>query len=83
MMQNDGKQGKQPLDKELVQKLFQMQPDNRLTPAQMVRRSLFPRWEVITPAEHQPVQEEDRRIAEILSATLPETQSKPAKHPDA
>lgn len=80
MMENESRQ---PLDKELVQKLFLMQPDNRLTPAQMVRRALFPRWEVITPAEHNPVDEEDRRITEILSAAPPETQGESAKHPDA
>lgn len=80
MMENESRQ---PLDKELVQKLFLMQPDNRLTPAQMVRRSLFPRWEVITPAKHNPVDEEDRRITEILSAATPETQAESAKHPDA
>lgn len=80
MMQNEGKR---PLDKELVQKLFHMQPDNRLTPAQMVRRSLFPRWEVITPAAYHPVEAEDRRIAEILSAADPQTQQESAKHPDA
>jgi hypothetical protein len=59
-------------DPEAVRRLFEMQPDNRLTPAQMVRRSLFPRWEVLAPAKYNPVDEENRRIEEILSQ----------KHPD-
>ncbi|MGZ6501945.1 MAG: hypothetical protein ACXVC1_03290 [Tumebacillaceae bacterium] len=53
-------------DQEALQKLFAMQPDNRLTPAQMVRRSLFPRWEIIRPAPYDPVAEEDRILHEIL-----------------
>lgn len=62
---NDGT-NQQSYDPEALQKLFAMQPDNRLTPAQMVRRSLFPRWEIIKPAPFDPVAEEDRIIQEIL-----------------
>ena len=59
-------------DPEAVRELFEMQPDNRLTPAQMVRRSLFPRWEILSPAMYNPVDEENRRIEEILSQEHPD-----------
>jgi hypothetical protein len=59
-------------DPDTVRELFEMQPDNRLTPAQMVRRSLFPRWEILSPAKFNPVDEENRRIDEILSQEHPD-----------
>jgi hypothetical protein len=70
----------QHFDQEAVQKLFAMQPDNRLTPAQMVRRSLFPRWEIITPAPFDPVAKEDRIIQEILEdhPQIPEHDENPS-----
>jgi hypothetical protein len=81
-MTNDRKRKR--LDRDLVQKLFQMQPDNRLTPAQAVRRSLFPRWEVIRPAQRDPIQEEERRIFELLTAASPETPPHTTvEHPEA
>jgi hypothetical protein len=33
----------------------------------MVRRDLFPRWEVIRPADYNPIDAETRRIQELLS----------------
>lgn len=60
------RQNGESFDQEALQKLFALQPDNRLTPAQMVRRSLFPRWEIITPAPYDPVSEEDRMLQDIL-----------------
>lgn len=56
----------QDLDPTAVEELFHLQPDNSLTKAQMVRRSLFPRWEVIIPAVSEPVQEEDRLLEHWL-----------------
>jgi hypothetical protein len=65
------------MDPEAIQELFRMQPlDTNLTPGQIVRRALIPRWEVIIPAEHDPVQAEDRMIENILS----ELPSEPTKH---
>ncbi|KEO85146.1 hypothetical protein [Tumebacillus flagellatus] len=55
------------LDPAALHELFFMQPDNGpLLPAQMVKRALFPRWEVIVPAEFNPVDEEDRMIGNLL-----------------
>ena len=58
------------LDPEAVNALFQIDPANDLSAAQMVRRALFPRWEVIVPAEHDPIQEEDRIIESILEENV-------------
>lgn len=58
----------EPMDQEALKKLFMMQPDNRLTPAQMVRKDLFPRWEMIQPAYYNPVDKENQLLNEILSA---------------
>ncbi|ARU63512.1 hypothetical protein CBW65_22775 [Tumebacillus avium] len=57
------------LDEAAIQQLFRMQPDNNLTHSQMVRRDLFPRWEVIRPADFNPVDAETRRIQELLAHT--------------
>ncbi|TCP54597.1 hypothetical protein EV586_104218 [Tumebacillus sp. BK434] len=59
----------QNFDEAAIQQLFRMQPDNNLTPSQMVRRDLFPRWEVIRPADFNPVDAETRRLQELLAHT--------------
>jgi hypothetical protein len=63
---NQDKPNREKLDPEAVSALFQIDPANDLSDAQMVRRALFPRWEVIVPAECDPIQEEDRIIESIL-----------------
>ncbi|MGB8955768.1 MAG: hypothetical protein WCC10_10350 [Tumebacillaceae bacterium] len=63
---NQDKPNHHKFDPEAVNALFQIDPANDLSDAQMVRRALFPRWEVIVPAEYDPIQEEDRIIESIL-----------------
>jgi hypothetical protein len=61
------------LDPGAVHDLFLMQPDNGpLLPAQMVKRALFPRWEVIRPAAYNPVDVEDQMIENILNEAMNE-----------
>jgi hypothetical protein len=59
------------LNQEAIQQLFHMQPDNQLTPVEMTRRAIFPRWEILQPAEYNPVEAENRMLQDIMqSATL-------------
>ncbi|MFD2169185.1 hypothetical protein [Tumebacillus lipolyticus] len=53
-------------DESALHQLFRMQPEH-LTHGQMVRRELFPRWEVIRPTGYNPVDAETKRIQELLA----------------
>ncbi|ASS74771.1 hypothetical protein CIG75_07135 [Tumebacillus algifaecis] len=55
------------LDAVALHQLFHLQPNNNLTHNQMVRRDLFPRWEVIRPADFNPVDAETRRLQALLA----------------
>jgi len=58
------------VEQRLSQALQEGEPaDAHLTPAQMVRRALFPRWEIITPAPFDPRVEENRMLEEILETS--------------
>lgn len=63
---NQDKPTRHQLEPEAVNALFQIDPANDLNHAQMVCRALFPRWEVIVPAQYDPIQEEDLIIESIL-----------------
>jgi len=65
------------LNQEAIQQLFDMQPDNQLTPVQMTRRAIFPRWEIIRPAEYNPVEVEDQMLQQILATVTVENQQHP------
>ncbi len=69
------------LNQEAIQQLFDMQPDNQLTPVQMTRRAIFPRWEVIRPAEYNPVDVEDQMIQDILESVTPAYRTE-ERHPN-
>ena len=67
---NQDKPARRKLDPEAVNALFQIKPANELNHAQMVRRAIFPRWEIIVPARFDPIQEEDRIIESILEENV-------------
>lgn len=69
------------MDPQAIEELFHMQPiDTNLTSGQKVRRALIPRWEVIIPAESNPVQKEDRMIYNILHEHLSDNEQNPGAH---
>lgn len=80
-MRNDQRNGLShqhcELNQEAIQQLFDMQPDNQLTPAEMTRRAIFPRWEIIRPAEFNPVDAEDQMLEQILSSVKVENEQHP------
>lgn len=80
MEQNERKVplSREALHPDVVKRLFLMQPDNRLTPAQMVRKDLFPRWEMIQPAYGNPIEREN----ELLSGILAEHAKRTDGHPE-
>jgi hypothetical protein len=74
--------GQEKVKREALRELFAIEPKTSdLTKAQMTRRAIFPRWEIIRPSEFDPVQEENRILEEIIEAADLELPSPPKKKP--